>query len=64
MGFVDPQVASDEHRAEHITRTGAADRARTDDIQLGKLTLYQLSYSRSQSWELSLSTIGKVSRSE
>lgn len=28
---------------------GAADGTRTHDIQLGKLTLYQLSYSRSQS---------------
>ena len=52
---------ADNEKAEHLETTvsggsvrsggsgevGAGDRARTDDIQLGKLTLYQLSYTRS-----------------
>jgi hypothetical protein len=29
-----------------MVTTGAGDRVRTGDVQLGKLTLYQLSYSR------------------
>jgi hypothetical protein len=29
-----------------IERIGAGDRVRTGDVQLGRLTLYQLSYSR------------------
>ena len=32
------------HKGHHLERAG--DRARTGDIQLGRLTLYQLSYSR------------------
>ena len=31
---------------------GAGDETRTRDIQLGRLTLYQLSYSRFSIWEL------------
>src|SRR6478672_4315166 len=32
------------------TTVGAGDETRTRDIQLGRLTLYQLSYSRSNLW--------------
>ena len=33
--------------ATNELKSGVPDRIRTDDIQLGKLTLYQLSYGRS-----------------
>ena len=35
---------------EVLERSGGADRNRTDDIQLAKLALYQLSYSPNQAW--------------
>ena len=44
MGF----HVSDLIRTDEEKEVGAADGTRTRDIQLGKLTLYQLSYSRSQ----------------
>ena|GEM_PF-1347473 len=36
------------HPDPHTTETGAGNGIRTRDIQLGRLTLYQLSYSRSR----------------
>src|SRR5687767_1197752 len=35
---------------EEVGRGGAGDRVRTGDVQLGRLTLYQLSYSRGQTF--------------
>jgi hypothetical protein len=37
------------------TKAGAGDQIRTGDIQLGKLTLYQLSYARSRGDSLGVS---------
>ena len=37
---------SRSRRKDHPQKTGAGDEARTRDIQLGRLKLYQLSYSR------------------
>ena len=39
---------TDQVRWVHRGFLGAGDRVRTGDIQLGKLTLYQLSYARAE----------------
>ena len=42
-------------------RIGAGNRVRTGDIQLGKLTLYQLSYARSESGKYNQGTAPRKS---
>jgi hypothetical protein len=45
----------------HQSKTGAGDETRTRDINLGKVALYQLSYTRDQSRIFDRST-GNVNR--
>ena len=44
----------------HRQKKRARDRVRTGDIQLGRLTLYQLSYSRNTILILSLTNVGRA----
>ena len=46
-----------ECRAKHEMGFGAGDGSRTRDIQLGRLTLYRLSYSRSVAFVVRLSLV-------
>jgi hypothetical protein len=44
-----------ESGVEPSQKNGASDRVRTDDIHLGKVVLYQLSYTRpSQNWQIDI----------
>ncbi len=42
------ELLASVHRATEMREAG--DRSRTGDLQLGKLTLYQLSYARTALW--------------
>ena len=44
--LADPENEKAPRFLSGLRASGAGNRARTDDIQLGKLTLYQLSYTR------------------
>ena len=57
-----PYLAVNEKRPMFQGLLGAGNRIRTGDVQLGKLTLYQLSYSRRKSTHMIKAGLGDVSR--